>query len=104
MNSCIKTRWLEALRSGTYEQGQGCLRSQRETYCPLGILCDIIDQKKWVAIARSYYEHDGRTGRPSKETLTEAGLSLDDVALIVQLSDRSKWTFEQVARWIEEKL
>lgn len=48
----IQTAWLEALESGKYKQGQGCLRSQAEitsndgaktqlAYCCLGVLCEV---------------------------------------------------------------
>ncbi len=51
----IKERWLEALRSGKYEQGKGMLRTGRwdeeyeefvyddeARFCCLGVLCDVI--------------------------------------------------------------
>lgn len=40
MNQEIKTKWLEALRSGNYKQGTGNLR-RGINYCCLGVLCDI---------------------------------------------------------------
>lgn len=33
--------WVEALRSGKYKQGAGCLRSEDNHFCCLGVLCDI---------------------------------------------------------------
>lgn len=46
MNQEIKQKWVEALRSGEYEQGDGRLVSViKETgkpkYCCLGVLCDL---------------------------------------------------------------
>lgn len=45
MNPKVKKRWVEALRSGKYEQGKRRLRSEN-TFCCLGVLCDLyrIDQ------------------------------------------------------------
>jgi len=40
MKAEIKEKWLEALRSGDYEQGEGGLH-KGETFCCLGVLCDI---------------------------------------------------------------
>lgn len=40
----IKTRWVEALRSGEYRQGRNVLRHQSSagvTHCCLGVLCEI---------------------------------------------------------------
>ena len=40
MNPAIKKRWIEALRSGQYKQGQGYLKSG-DKYCCLGVLCNL---------------------------------------------------------------
>ena len=45
----IKKRWLEALRSGEYEQGKDVLR-RNDSFCCLGVLCDIFAKEgcsKW---------------------------------------------------------
>ena len=63
-----KARWLEALRSGKYKQGQGWLMSKRRksevmglwadtealentvltpVFCCLGVLCDLHDASRW---------------------------------------------------------
>lgn len=44
MNSKIKEAWVDALRSGKYEQGSERLRSV-SGYCCLGVLCDIYAQE-----------------------------------------------------------
>lgn len=41
MDSRIKVLWVEALRSGKYEQGKHALRSADNKYCCLGVLCEI---------------------------------------------------------------
>lgn len=33
-------QWVEALRSGKYKQGKGCLR-YGDNYCCLGVLCEV---------------------------------------------------------------
>lgn len=47
MESELKRKWIEALRSGEYEQGQDqliCTLSREvEEYCCLGVLADIMD-------------------------------------------------------------
>jgi hypothetical protein len=40
VNAEIKARWVQALRSGEYKQGQGYL-SQGGRFCCLGVLCDL---------------------------------------------------------------
>jgi|ERR1041384_6246888 hypothetical protein len=41
MNQRIKKLWIKALRSGKYKQGQGGLRPSKDTFCCLGVLCDV---------------------------------------------------------------
>ena len=49
MNTEIKQKWVNALRSGEYEQGSEKLYSGRG-YCCLGVLCDLYSKEnglKW---------------------------------------------------------
>ena len=47
----IKAKWLEALRSGNYEQGHGFLKVEKEDsdgdkhlqYCCIGVACEILE-------------------------------------------------------------
>ena len=41
MNPEVKAKWLEALRSGRYRQSRYRLRSLDNSFCCLGVLCDI---------------------------------------------------------------
>ncbi len=46
MKKNIATRWVKALRSGKYVQGQGRLMTvgeDRNRYCCLGVLCEVVD-------------------------------------------------------------
>lgn len=50
MNQEIKAKWLDALRSGEYKQGDSRLRVG-DTFCCLGVLCDLHAKAglgKWV--------------------------------------------------------
>lgn len=54
MNADLKAKWLEALRSGRYQQARGALRRDTSTkgseevgYCCLGVLCDIVGPEEW---------------------------------------------------------
>lgn len=44
MNPEVKQKWIDALRSGNYEQGSEKLRSV-SGYCCLGVLCDLYAQE-----------------------------------------------------------
>lgn len=41
MNSEVKRRWIEALRSGNYPQGKYSLRNLDDTYDAGGVLCEL---------------------------------------------------------------
>jgi len=45
MNPQVKEKWIDALRSGKYEQGSEKLRGA-DGYCCLGVLCDLYSQEK----------------------------------------------------------
>jgi hypothetical protein len=45
MKPRIKKLWIEALRSGEYQQAQGVLRDKDNKFCCLGVLCNIHAQK-----------------------------------------------------------
>lgn len=47
MRKKVKQLWVEALRSGKYEQGRGVLCSSNNKYCCLGVLTEVyIEQMK----------------------------------------------------------
>ena len=61
MNSEVKQKWIDALRSGKYEQCSGKLRGANG-YCCLGVLCDLYAQEhdtQWEF--RGYGEHGDET-------------------------------------------
>lgn len=43
MNKDIADRWVAALRSGEYKQTQKTLRRLDNSYCCLGVLCEILE-------------------------------------------------------------
>ena len=45
MKPRIKKLWIEALRSGEYQQAQGALRTADNKFCCLGVLCNLHAQK-----------------------------------------------------------
>lgn len=109
MKQDIKQRWVEALRSGNYEQGQGVLRTEDDTYCCLGVLCNLVDPENWTLRA-SYYVYGKAGGLRQNvsflpdEVRVEVGITADEQAELVQMNDTQNAPFEDIARWIEENL
>lgn len=55
-----KARWVEALRSGKYQQGKGRLNGEGK-FCCLGVLCDVVKDEvggSW----RDNFQPDGDAG------------------------------------------
>lgn len=48
----VKAKWAEALRSGNYTQGDGQLRDQSDSFCCLGVLCEIAVKEGVIPPAR----------------------------------------------------
>lgn len=46
MPAAVRQQWLQALRSGTYTQAYGALRTG-EGHCCLGVLCDRLNTEGW---------------------------------------------------------
>lgn len=60
MNPEIKQLWLNALRSGKYEQGKLMLKPTESSYCCLGVLCEIAQERSIGEYIPSE-EHQGFT-------------------------------------------
>ena len=45
MNTDVKLKWIAALRSGEYKQGNGKLRTEDNKYCCLGVLSDLYNKE-----------------------------------------------------------
>ena len=93
-------KWIDALRSGKYEQGKGALQSSPDSYCCLGVACRVLSP-------RYYTYSDGMLGGglPAVEFgapqwladinkdfgLKTTGVTLDE------LNDKGGFTFDEIA-------
>ena len=109
MNPDIKQKWIEALRSGKYEQGFSVLKKNNR-YCCLGVLCELhskITNREWIQGEDGESYDDCDTYLP--DVVVEwAGLNSDDPSVVdslslAQLNDVGQ-TFEQIAEFIEKNL
>lgn len=118
MNKEWKKKWIEALRSGKYQQGKRMLR-HRETnnFCCWGVLCDIVDPAGWrepVMNGDGYgYLNPSNTGMPPEVVYEKCGLVYNpDTGLLqsdtiadelASMNDNGK-SFKEIADKIEENL
>lgn len=93
MDQEIKWRWIKALRSGHYRQGEGMLY-ENGSYCCLGVLCDVQSNTWRNNIYRfntSQIPKEFRAGLTNEDCLTFAGMNDNGV------------DFQNISKTIEEK-
>lgn len=115
MNILWKQKWVEALRSGHYKQGETELRSANNCFCVFGVLCDLYNPNRWVKapdglnlngnpIPRGYfYEWEG--GQGSKYTLPSDIIKLvgeEQCDIITDMNDSHHLNFNIIADYIEQ--
>jgi len=126
MDRNLRDRWCAALRSGKYKQGKGYLH-QGSKFCRLGVLADI-EGTKWeiydkdaipkiyhspyIGVESLYYEVSKNLGlnnddpldsNVTKLVLMNDGASKDD-AEAYNLVPHKRYTFAEIADWIEKNL
>jgi hypothetical protein len=124
MNSKIKEAWVNALRSGKYEQGSDRLRGV-DGFCCLGVLCDIYAQEhntEWEFRGNEetnlqpmdYWYYGGESEFLPKSVMDWAELKINNPQLFVDdeeeesfyvshLNDNG-YTFTTIADLIEAQL
>jgi hypothetical protein len=79
MDPEVKAKWVAALRSGKYEQGQAVLQAPSGRMCCLGVLCDVLAPEKWEASDCDGFavRHDGKEDLPADDIRRAAGFPLE---------------------------
>lgn len=119
MNQDIKELWVQALRSGEYQQSRNSLR-RNGGYCCLGVLCDLYAKEhnvEWQINPKyapnEQYQLNGCNYMLPSEVVTWAELESQDPGfkkdetedtLLSYLNDHLKLNFNQIAQVIEEQL
>ena len=128
MNQEIKEKWIQALKSGEYEQCQGFLRiintKGELEYCCLGVLCDIYAKENNIEWKDNMYGEEYSVlstdivecNELPEEVAAWAGCFKQDPSVIVKdtllnhedkysltyLNDTLDMTFEQISNFIEQ--
>lgn len=120
MNKEIAKIWCNTLRSGKYEQGRRLLHNKAQnTFCCLGVLCDLAVKAGVKVNVEVNVEEDSRTEFVTYDSAyntlpksvqkwaglcNEAGRPKNDERLIAlwELNDLEKRSFDEIANYIEE--
>lgn len=118
MDKQVKERWVNALRSGDYQQGRAWLK-KGDSYCCLGVLCDLylVDHDmEWELNNNSEYSLDNNTEMLPKSVAKWAGIDVSDEGgvyhggainlkgeTLAGLNDTGS-PFDEIASFIEENL
>jgi len=113
----FKAKWVEALRSGDYEQGDYALRSA-SGFCCLGVACDMVGVE-WKADRDGCYTTEaGNDFFPTADELGDQAISVllqntslrnyleEPVTVMREIANHNDIgvPFSEIADWIEENL
>jgi len=108
MNKEVKQKWIKALRSGRYKQTQGVLREKcnndKDSFCCLGVLCNVLNRRKWKKDYNGYYSYDSYEDVVPLDVRKEIGLTESKQNKFLSLNDEENYNFKQIADYIEKKL
>ena len=93
--------WVEALRSGEYDQTCEQLRTEGG-FCCLGVACDISRLSEWKKI-KGFFEYDHSINVPPYTVQKWAGLTDPDIHHLIHMNDTGK-TFYDIADYIEKEI
>jgi hypothetical protein len=111
----VKAKWVTALRSGNYKQGEGRLRSQswigtgwgQPEFCCLGVLCDILKPSGWCLNNTEHSFSEGKSRQrnyPNEKVMKELGIYPSAMKKLGSLNDDDRLDFNKIADYIEKTL
>lgn len=117
MRPLAKKAWVEALRSGEYQQGRARLCTSDGAMCCLGVLVDVTQDGWWEQHEPGAPGHGSWWFRSARQAqgswscdlslpeslLKKLGMDHADQNLLVGMNDGGS-TFTTIADWIEEHL
>lgn len=106
----FKARWIAALRSGRYQQGEHVLRSEDNKFCCLGVACNLIDPSAWDSqVTVSPGDDRGLKWKGLLPWMADEMLAAklrmapEDVLTLANMNDASH-DFDSIANYIAHKV
>lgn len=112
MDAEIKSKWVTALRSGEYIQGEGALKrrfaDEPVVHCCIGVLAEVaglqLDERPGAADRTVRWSVDGDDGQLSDAILEQLGLTDETQSELIDMNDNRDFDFNDIAHYIEENL
>ena len=102
----FKEKWVAALRSGEYKRGTSHLKSENNKvvkHCCLGVACEIVGAKN--IYNKCYIKNGiGIKGITKLPSILIGNGGNDVVHKLTIMNDSNRYSFKQIANWIEKNL
>jgi hypothetical protein len=108
----VRKLWVEALRSGKYQQARGVLSKKLspskggQGFCCLGVLCELAVKYKIISeptLSGNQFFYDGQNEVLSSKVRHWVGLKTILSTCLTSLNDHDKKTFKTIADVIESE-
>lgn len=119
----VKRKWVKALRSGKYKQGNYTLHNTQEEYCCLGVFCETQKVPSHKGNAVYVYNIPTQWGMSSREStldgewftkfckfepqvdrVSKEGAAESVLGQFMYMNDTQNKSFNEIADWIEANL
>lgn len=112
MKQDVKAKWIDALRSGTYKQGQYALwNDSSNEYCCLGVLVNLLYPEGWKPRVKAAgtvdFDYKGNHcggGYIPLVLAQELEMNGASISELVNMNDTKRSSFAEIADWIEANL
>jgi hypothetical protein len=95
----LRRKWIADLRSGRFKQGVGCLRTEDDEYCCLGVAIPD-DMVGVVQFCRYYY--NGYAAELPPSVAEALGIDATLMEKLITMNDGDGKSFSQIADYLEE--
>ena len=102
MKSEVKTKWINALKSGNYQQCTGTIYDKGK-HCAYGVLCDIYAKEKGVRLSNILMRTPSNSLIP-RSVAKWAGIDGVNHDPVVRMNDLLRNGFDEIAEYIKENI
>lgn len=103
--NALQAKWIEELRSGRLVQGVGGLRPSENTYCCLGVACQVYDPQRWSLDPEhrsfAFYDENSQWLPGELNDAFQIDGSLETT--LIEMNDQEKRSFAEIADFLEQE-